>query len=104
MVFFLELLPALPKGCVYGIHDIYLPYDYSTDFVERQYTEQYMLAAYLLGGGDGDTVELPTCYLTATGEFHKAIPYDIDFPFRNGESSGSDEAACKSDGLTLGVR
>jgi hypothetical protein len=86
MVFFLEILPALPNGCIYGIHDINLPYDYFTVLAERMYTEQYMLAAYLLGGGDGDTVELPTCYLTATGEFNKALPQDIDFPFRNGES------------------
>jgi hypothetical protein len=86
MVFFLEILSALPDGCVYGIHDINLPYDYFPALIERLYTEQYMLAAYLLGGADGDTVELPTCYLTATGEFDKALPQDIDFPFRNGES------------------
>ncbi len=86
MVFFLELLPALPSGCVYGIHDINLPYDYFTAMAQRLYTEQYMLAAYLLGGGDGDTVELPTCYLTATGDFNRALPDNIDFPMRNGES------------------
>jgi len=86
MVFFLELLPALPSGCVYGIHDINLPYDYFTAMAKRLYTEQYMLAAYMLGGGDGDKVELPTCYLTATGEFDRALPNTISFPSRNGES------------------
>jgi hypothetical protein len=86
MVFFLELLPALPSGCVYGIHDINLPYDYFDAMAQRLYTEQYMLAAYLLGGGNGDKIELPTCYLTATGEFNRALPSNIDFPTRNGES------------------
>jgi hypothetical protein len=86
MVFFLELLPALPRGCIYGIHDINLPYDYFTAMAERLYTEQYMLAAYLLGGGDGDKIELPTCYLTASGEFDRALQVGIDFPTRNGES------------------
>ena len=86
VVFFLEILPALPNGCIYGIHDINLPYDYFQLLAERLYSEQYILAAYLLGGADGDTVELPTCYLTGTGEFNQALPHDIDFPFRNGES------------------
>jgi hypothetical protein len=86
MVFFLELLPALPGGCVYGIHDINLPYDYFTAMAQRLYTEQYMLAAYLLGGGDGDRIELPTCYLTATGAFDSVLPETIKFPTRNGES------------------
>ena len=27
-VFFGEVLPLLPNGCIYGIHDILLPYDY----------------------------------------------------------------------------
>jgi hypothetical protein len=86
MVFFLELLPALPCGCIYGLHDINLPYDYFDAMARRMYTEQYMLAAYLLGGGNGDEVELPTCYLTTTGEFNRALPTNINFPTRNGES------------------
>src|ERR1700730_1629283 len=86
MVFFLELLPALPSGCVYGIHDINLPYDYFAAMAQRLYTEQYMLDAYLFGGGNGDKVELPTCYLTATGDFNRALPDRINFPARNGES------------------
>jgi hypothetical protein len=86
MVFFLELLPALPSGCVYGIHDINLPYDYFTAMAQRLYTEQYLLAAYLLGGADGDRIELPTCFLTATGEFNRALPTGVGFPARNGES------------------
>lgn len=49
VVFFLEVLPSLPPGVLVGIHDIYLPFDYPADIAERYYSEQYMLAAYLLG-------------------------------------------------------
>jgi len=47
-VFFLEVLPRLPKGVVVHIHDIYLPYDYPQFMCDRFYSEQYGLAMYLL--------------------------------------------------------
>ena len=55
-VFFLEILPSLPPGVLVGVHDIYLPFDYPTVFAHRLYTEQYMLAAYLLGGASVEVV------------------------------------------------
>ena len=55
-VFFLEVLPALPAGVLVGIHDVYLPDDYPAYIAERYYSEQYMLAAYLLGGADVEIV------------------------------------------------
>ncbi|HNF38076.1 MAG TPA: class I SAM-dependent methyltransferase, partial [Chitinophagaceae bacterium] len=48
MVFFLEVLPRLPKGVVVHIHDIYLPYDYPQFMCDRFYSEQYGLAMFLL--------------------------------------------------------
>lgn len=62
-VFFNELLAALPPGCLYGIHDIFLPFDYPDAWVDRYYSEQYVLAAYLLGGADGDVIEFPAWHL-----------------------------------------
>lgn len=59
-VFFTEILPNLPKGLLYTLHDIALPDEY---FVERFYNEQYMLATYLLGGAAGDEIYFPTAYL-----------------------------------------
>lgn len=59
-VYITELLPILPKGVIYAIHDIYLPDEIYWD---RYYNEQYMLAAYLLGGADGDGIIFPTHYL-----------------------------------------
>ncbi len=58
-VFFSEVLPALPPGTLYGIHDIFLPQDYPEEWRARFYNEQYFLLMYLLGGADGDDVVLP---------------------------------------------
>ena len=49
-VAFLEILPRLPAGVVLGIDDIYLPHDYPSTWSDRFYSEQYLLAAWLLGG------------------------------------------------------
>lgn len=49
-VFFMELLPALQPGVMVGIHDIYLPYDYPATWTSRYYSEQYLLACFLLAG------------------------------------------------------
>lgn len=59
-VFFTEILPILSKGLIYALHDIALPDEI---FADRFYNEQYMLATYLLGGGDGDQIYFPTAYL-----------------------------------------
>lgn len=59
MIFFCEIMPRLPPGCVFAIHDIALPGEL---FCERYYNEQYMLAAYLLGGS-ADEILFPTGYL-----------------------------------------
>jgi hypothetical protein len=47
-VFFLEILPRLKSGVLVQVHDIYLPYDYPQFMCDRAYSEQYMLAAFLL--------------------------------------------------------
>ena len=44
----LDILPRLKPGVVVHIHDIFMPYDYPSDWVERHYTEQYLLAVALL--------------------------------------------------------
>jgi len=62
-VFFTEILPALPPGLVYGMHDIYLPNDYPPEWEQRFYSEQYLLATYLAAGADGDEVLAPLAYL-----------------------------------------
>ncbi len=55
-VFFLEVLPTLAPGVLVGVHDVYLPDDYPADIADRYYSEQYLLAAYLLGGAEVELV------------------------------------------------
>lgn len=65
-VFFTEILPLLKSGCHYGIHDIFLPYDYPIQWLSRFYNEQYLLMSYLLGGANGDEIVLPVHYVERT--------------------------------------
>lgn len=58
-VFFMEILPRVKPGVIVHIHDIYLPDDYITGHLHRQWNEQYLLATALLFGGDGFEVLFP---------------------------------------------
>jgi len=71
-VFFLDVLPALPAGVLVGIHDVYLPDDYPAEIAERFYSEQYMLAAYLLGGAEVEIL-LPAWLLSTDRRFRDTI-------------------------------
>lgn len=68
-VWFTEFLPALPPGTVHGLHDVFLPHDYPGDWMKRLYSEQYVLAAYLLGGHRGDDILFPTYYLSSDAKY-----------------------------------
>ena len=63
-VFFTEILPNLPRGIIYGLHNIFLPWDYPEEWKDRFYNEQYLLAAYLLGGAHGDEIVSPNAFLS----------------------------------------
>jgi len=69
-VFFAEVMPALPPGVVFGIHDIFLPYDYPAEWNDRFYSEQYLLMTYLLGGGGKDQILLPVFWAGRQPELH----------------------------------
>lgn len=71
-VFFLEVLPSLPSGVLVGIHDIYLPDDYPDDIADRFYSEQYMLAAWLLGGAEAEIV-LPAWRVSIDPKLGRAL-------------------------------
>lgn len=66
-VVFLELLPRLRPGVLVQVHDIFLPEDYPAAWNDRYYSEQYLLAAYLLGGNRAFHLELP-CWYVANDE------------------------------------
>ena len=72
--FFLDILPQLPRGVLIGIHDIFLPYDYPAEWLDRYYSEQYMLAAWLLGdAGRSVRIELPCFYAAHTGISNRVL-------------------------------
>jgi len=62
-VFLLEILPSLPAGVLVQIHDICLPSDYPPGWSDRWYSEQYALAAFLLGGGRGTRLLCACAYI-----------------------------------------
>lgn len=56
---FMHILPRLKKGVIVHVHDIFLPFDYPTDwmkFGKRQYTEQWLLAAFLHNNEDWEII------------------------------------------------
>lgn len=100
-VFFMEIIGMLPKGILYGIHDIFLPGDYPNEWALRFYNEQYLLAAYLFGGADGDQVVFPGGYVSMQPDLirildvlwcHPALPglapYGGSFWLRKGSPIG----------------
>jgi predicted O-methyltransferase YrrM len=62
--FFLDVVPILAPGVLVGVHDVFLPEDYPDDWHRRFYSEQYLLAAYLLAGGGTIEPELPCYYVS----------------------------------------
>ncbi len=64
-VFFLDVLPRLKPGVVVHIHDIFWPFDYPSHWRARYYSEQYLLAAYLLAGFSRMKVLLPLAYVSS---------------------------------------
>ena len=68
VVFFLDVLPELPPGVLVGIHDIHLPDDYRPEHTKRYYSEQYLLASYLLSESEWIRPVLPCWYVSQHSE------------------------------------
>ena len=90
-VVFIDILPRLKPGVLVEFHDIYLPYDYpSYGYMERKYwSEQYVVAAYLLAEGKMFDVVLPNTFISEDEELSSMIGplYDL-LEAINGESLG----------------
>jgi predicted O-methyltransferase YrrM len=67
-VFFLDVIPRLNDGVVVGVHDIFLPFDYPPEWASSFYSEQYLLAAYLLAETPFIKPILPCTYILANSE------------------------------------
>ncbi|MBI2295875.1 MAG: class I SAM-dependent methyltransferase [Betaproteobacteria bacterium] len=72
-VFFTEVLPALAPGITVGVHDVFLPFDYPAEWVPRYYSEQYLLACYLLAGGARFRARLPVHFALAHADCRDAV-------------------------------
>lgn len=63
-VFFLDVLPRLKPGVWVHVHDVFLPWDYPSDWTERHYAEQYMLACWILSDSLKIQIELPNYFVS----------------------------------------
>jgi hypothetical protein len=82
-VFFLEVLPRLPAGVVVGVHDVYLPDDYPVEIRDRHYSEQYLLASWLLAGDRMQPI-LPAAYVHKRGDLRRMLSALWDLPELDG--------------------
>jgi hypothetical protein len=73
MVFFLDILPGFKPGIYVQIHDITLPYDYPKEWINRYYSEQYVLAAYLLARGNLFDIVLPGTFISRDHELNRIL-------------------------------
>ena len=72
-VFFLEVLPLLAPGVIVHLHDVYLPYDYPPDMCERAYSEQYLLAAFVLANPARYQTLLPNYFISQDAELRQVL-------------------------------
>jgi hypothetical protein len=80
-VFFLEVLPRLPRGVLVLIHDVYLPYDYPPGI--PFYNEQYLLAAYMIAGNKLELV-FPAAYVLRDQELRLPLEMAVKKYLVNG--------------------
>jgi len=84
-VFFTEVMPLLPAGVTYGIHDIFLPLDYPKQWYRRFYNEQYLWAAHVLARGP-DEIICPAYWVSHDPEMRQRFAEAFKLP----ELSGSE--------------
>lgn len=86
---FLDILPRLKSGVLVQIHDVTLPYDYPAAWTERYYSEQYLLAAYLIARGMTFDVELANFFISIDPELKSVLsPLWARPQFAGAESHG----------------
>lgn len=73
VVMLLEVLPRLRPGVLVHVHDIFLPYDYPPEWSGRYYSEQYVLAAWLLAEGPHLAIELPNKFVNLDDELSSLL-------------------------------
>jgi hypothetical protein len=72
-IVFLEILPRLKSGVLVEFHDIMLPFDYPLEWKDWYYSEQYVLAAYLLAEGSKFDIILPNIFIGSDPELRDIL-------------------------------
>jgi hypothetical protein len=72
-VSFLEIMPGLKKGVLVHVHDIYLPYDYPQFMCDRFYSEQYVLAAFILANRENYKPFFPAYFVSEDKELKEIL-------------------------------
>lgn len=85
---FLDVLPRLKPGVLVEIHDIFLPDDYPPWWAERYYSEQYLLAAYILAEGRKFDILLPNGFISKDPQLRKIVSPIFSAPDMDEVSSG----------------
>jgi hypothetical protein len=84
-VVFLDILPRLKPGVLVEFHDIALPVDYPPQFADKYFSEQYVLAAYLLAEGRLFDVILPNAFCSLDKELSQVMSPLWRHPNLNGD-------------------
>lgn len=71
-VFFLDVLPRLKAGVFVQFHDIFLPYDYPREW-KSYYSEQYLLAVYILAESNKLDIVLPNAFVSNDAELSSIL-------------------------------
>ena len=79
-VFFCDILPLVKPGVVIQIHDICWPEDYPSDWSDRFYNEQYLLAQILIHAPEKLEVLLPCAHVSRSLNIFEKFPLTIGRP------------------------
>jgi predicted O-methyltransferase YrrM len=72
-VVFLDILPKLKPGVLVHFHDIFLPADYPPEWNDRYYSEQYLLACYLLAPTPGFEIVLANSFISGDSALNSIL-------------------------------
>jgi hypothetical protein len=79
-VFMIDVLPRLKPGVIVHVHDISLPYDYPEFLTNWYWSEQYMLAVYLMNARHRIEPLLPAAFICRDSQFEDLLarpPIDL---------------------------